>query len=212
MSASSIRAEKSRWSIERSQSDAGETRGEPGHPQRLPASRRLAGSGELAPPVDERDEEDDPARRLLEVEALREVRRSRAGDERDCELPGAVLPAHEGAPEPDEEQAEGERDDARALRHPGRQDAADDLEAAGRLRGERRDDPDEADEGGARRDQACRLEQARTHRSVHRRRGATSPAGPGSARPPCRAGGSRAPGRRRAAWSSRRRSRPRPRA
>src|SRR5581483_632044 len=87
-------------------------RHEPDLEQR-PHRLRVAGGDELSPhPPQERDDRERPGR-LLDVQALREVRHGGAGGEGDRELPGTALAAREPAREPEEREREGERQDTR---------------------------------------------------------------------------------------------------
>ena len=75
--------------------------------------------------------------RLFEVEALCEVSDGGGGDHGEREVPGALLAAREAAREPDQAEAEREREGARGVGHAGWQHAADEVEAIGRLRRQR---------------------------------------------------------------------------
>ena len=77
-------------------------------PQQRPDARRVAGNLEAAAPANERREQEERDRRLLEVQALREVRCGGSDDDRDGELPGAPPPFGERAGEPDQADAEGD--------------------------------------------------------------------------------------------------------
>ena len=57
--------------------------------QQRPDARGVAGHVEAAPPADERGEQEQRDRRLLDVEALREMRDGGGDDDRDRELPSA---------------------------------------------------------------------------------------------------------------------------
>ena len=116
--------------------------------EQRPDARRVAGDVEAAPPADERDEQEQRDRRLLEVEALREMRDGGGDDDRDRELPGAPPAPRERAREPDQADPEGDREDSRRLGPARRQDALHDVEAVRHLRRQRRDEPDHADERG----------------------------------------------------------------
>ena len=86
-------------------------------------------------------------RRLLDVEALREVRDRGRDHQHDRELPGAALaprePARRARPEPSPNASTS----VRARRDARRQDAADEVDAVGHLRRQRRDDRDQAGDG-----------------------------------------------------------------
>ena len=128
---------------------AGATAATPASAAPSPSSgRTLAGSpgtSKRRAPADQGDEQEQRDRRLLEVEALREVRRGRRDDDDDCELPGAPAALRERAREPDQPERAGDREDARGLRPARRQHAAHELDAVRHLRRQRRDDPDHAD-------------------------------------------------------------------
>ena len=147
-------------------------------------------------------------RRLLDVEALREVRDRRGDHERDRELPGAALAAGEPAREPDHPEPERERERPGGVGHAGRQDAVDEAQAVGRFGRQRGDDRDEA--GDRREPGEQRLGVAGRRTSTHGsaacgavRTSFSRAGGRGGARPPCPARGSRAPGRRPRAASRR---------
>ena len=57
--------------------------------EQRPDARRVAGDVETAAPAEKRDEQKEGDRRLLEVEALREMGDRGRDDDRDSELPGA---------------------------------------------------------------------------------------------------------------------------
>ena len=63
--------------------------------EQRPDARGVARHVEPAPPVEERDEQKEGDRRLLEIEALREMRDRGRDDDRDRELPGASPPPRE---------------------------------------------------------------------------------------------------------------------
>ncbi len=115
--------------------------------EQRPDARRVTRHVEASPVTHERDEQEQRDRRLLEVEALRQMRDGRGHDDRDRELPGAPPALGERPREPDQADREGDRENARRLRPAGRQDAAGDPEPVGHLRRQRRDDPDHADGG-----------------------------------------------------------------
>jgi hypothetical protein len=130
--------------------DACERRSEP---EQRPDARRVAGHVEAMPPPNERREQQQGDDRLLEVEALREMRDGRGEDDRDRELPGPPPALRERPGEPHQPDAEGDREDPRGLGPARRQHAAHELDPVGHLRGQRRDDADHADERGSPREQ-----------------------------------------------------------
>ena len=72
------------------------------------------------------------------------------GSDDDCdrELPGASPASRERAREPDQADAEGDREDSRRLRPSRRQDALHDVDAARHLRRQCRGEPDHTNQGG----------------------------------------------------------------
>ena len=105
-----------------------------GDGEQRPRRARIAGDVE-APPVPHecREERERDDRRLLEVEALREMRDGGCDHDHDAELPRAAAAMGERAREPDERDPERERADARSGDAPRREHAADDLEAVAHL-------------------------------------------------------------------------------
>ena len=114
-----------------------------------PDARRVAGHVEAAPPPNERDEQEQRDRRLLEVETLREVRGGRGDDDRHRELPGTPPAPRERAREPDQADPEGDGEDARGLRPPGGRTPPTIWRRSRHLRRQRRDDADHAHDRGA---------------------------------------------------------------
>src|SRR5581483_9460498 len=101
---------------------------------------------EARAPADERDEQEERDRCLFEVEPLREMRDRRADHEKDSEPPRPPPATRDRAGEPDQADPECKRDDPRRVRNAWRQHALDDVVAVGELGGERRGDPDAADD------------------------------------------------------------------
>jgi hypothetical protein len=99
--------------------------------------------------VDERSEQEQGDRRLLDVEALREVRDRGSNDDTERELPRAPSPLGERARQPDQAEPACDGQDAGGFRPARREDSLDDLDSIGHLRRQRRDEPDHADEGGS---------------------------------------------------------------
>src|SRR5262249_19449958 len=108
---------------------------------------RIARRDELATRAEQHEEDDERADRLLVVEALREVGERRGDEERDGELPRALLSACKPPREPQQHQAEREREHTSRLREPLRQYAADEVEAVCHLRRRRRDHANETEQG-----------------------------------------------------------------
>ena len=121
--------------------------------EQRPDARRVAGHVKAAPPKNEGDEQEQRDRRLLEVEAFREVRGGGGDDDRDRELPGAPPAPRKRAREPDQAEPEGDREDSRRLGPSRWQGALDDLDPVRHLRRQRRDDPENPDAGGAPREE-----------------------------------------------------------
>ncbi len=108
----------------------------------------IARSDELAPRANERREDDQRDQRLFEVEALGEMGHRGRDDESHGQLPGAALAPGQAAREPEQPEAERERERPRDSGHPLGENAPDDPAPVGHLRGRRRDDGDETDERG----------------------------------------------------------------
>ena len=93
--------------------------------------RRVTGRDELPARLEERGEQHEVYGRLLHVQALREMRDRRDGDDEHGEHPGAVLAARQAAGEPDRAEAERDNEGAGGRRHAGRQNAVDESQAVG---------------------------------------------------------------------------------
>jgi hypothetical protein len=119
---------------------------EPGR-ERRPELHRLARDVEALPEPDQRGEQEEARRGLLDVEPLGEVGERDRHDEGDPELPRAAAARGQGARQPDEAEAEGERRDPRRRGDLGREHAAYEIHAGGELRGQRRGDAQAADRG-----------------------------------------------------------------
>ena len=130
------------------------------------SGRTLAGSpgtSKRRRHLQQRREQKQRDRRLLEVEALGEVRGGGGDDNGDRKLPGAQPAPGERAREPDRADPEGKREHPRGLRPAWRQNALDELEATRHLRRQRRGDPDHADDRGTPGEEPLRTGQAGNH-------------------------------------------------
>ena len=144
--------------------------------EQRPDGAWIPGNVEAAPVAKQGDKEDEAERRLLDVQAFREVRDRDASDEGNRELPGAPAAPGEEAREPHEREPERKREDAGRARHSGRQDASHEVRAVGELRRQRRHDPDDADDGGSYREHPFAAERPHRHGlRVPARRGRVPP-------------------------------------
>ena len=131
--------------------------------------RRVARRDELPARTEQRDQQPQVHRRLLEVEALRQMGGGRRRDHDDREHPGAALAPREAAREPDRPHPERQHERPRRGVNAGRQHALHELDPIGHLRGQRGDDRQEARTG-------CQpREQSRSRRTAHVAHGSLDP-------------------------------------
>ena len=127
---------------ERGQRDQGE-RGDQQGLHRPRVTRHV----ESVPKAEQRQQQEQPERRLFDVQPLDQVRDRDPEDEGHCELPGSLPSACERTRQPDEREPESECRDPRGPENARRKHAANELVTVRELGRERRGDADHPDRG-----------------------------------------------------------------